>query len=131
MGPKRGLEDASVELFDATQAILEQALVGSSRRNQAIANNIANVNTPGFKRSDVDFAGQLQQAIDGGASAADIKSLSFDPQTDANSTARADGNNVDIDSEMSNLSQNSVTYQALEAIVKARFHMLELALGGR
>jgi flagellar basal-body rod protein FlgB len=120
-----------VELFDATQAILERALAGSSRRNQAIANNIANVNTPGFKRSDLDFAGALRTAIESGDSTPELRALALEPETDSSTSLRADGNNVDIDAEMANLSENSVTYQALEAIVKARFHMLQIALGGR
>ena len=45
-----------MELFDTTQIGLERALSGSALRQQAIAQNIANVNTPGYRRQDVDFA---------------------------------------------------------------------------
>jgi flagellar basal-body rod protein FlgB len=129
MGRNRQLEVASVELFDTTQAILEQGMVGSSLRNRAIANNIANVNTPDFKRSDVDFTGALHDAVGKADSTQQIEDVTFTPETDTTTATRADGNNVDIDTEMANLNENVSTYQALEAIVRARFHMLEIAMG--
>src|SRR4051794_37870740 len=50
---------SSMELFDTTQIGLERALSGASLRQQAIAQNIANVNTPGYRRQDVDFQSAL------------------------------------------------------------------------
>jgi flagellar basal-body rod protein FlgB len=54
-----------VELFDTTQIALERALAGSSLRQQALANNIANANTPGYQRVDVDFHQALADALQG------------------------------------------------------------------
>jgi flagellar basal-body rod protein FlgB len=125
------MEEETVGLFDMTQAMLEQALSGSALRNEAIANNIANVNTAGFKRSDVDFTDALKSALDSGESESQIRSIALAPKTDTTSAARADGNNVDIDTEMANLNENFVTYQALTSVAKARLHMIEIAIGGR
>lgn len=118
-----------MELFDTTQAALEKALVGSALRHRLIAGNIANANTPGFKRSDLDFASALARALDAGSSPQQIAALDLVPQLDTQTSARADGNNVDLDAEMAALHENSVTYQALAAVAKARLRMLEMAIG--
>jgi flagellar basal-body rod protein FlgB len=115
--------------FDVTQALLERALVGSSMRQTALANNIANANTPGFKRSDVDFASTLAGALAGKESPSEVDATPFSAVTDKTTSSRLDGNNVDIDGEMASLSENSVTYQALVAVAKARLRMLEIAAG--
>ena len=62
-------------LFDVTQIALEQALAGSAQRQQLLANNLANADTPGFKRSDLDFHAALANALANGASPAQIASL--------------------------------------------------------
>ncbi len=116
-------------LFDVTQAALERALVGASFRQSLIAGNIANANTPGYKRRDLDFASALASALDRGASSADIEALRFLPRVDGATSVRADGNNVDIDAEMAALHETSVAYQALVAVAKARLRMLEVAAG--
>ena len=116
--------------FDVTQALLERAMSGASLRQTALANNIANANTAGYKRSDVDFASTLAGALDNGDSKQQIDSIQFSPVTDQ-STGRADGNNVDIDAEMADLSENSVVYQTLVEIAKARIQMISNAIGGR
>jgi flagellar basal-body rod protein FlgB len=115
-----------VGLFDVTQIALERALSGSAQRQQLLADNVANANTPGYKRSDIDFHGQLAAALAGGSS---VDSLSFTPQTDTATSLTADGNNVDIDSEMSNLSQNALDYQSLVEVANARLKMLSVAIG--
>lgn len=117
-------------LFDVTQTVLEQALVGASVRQRAISNNIANANTPGFKRSDLDFAAMLRGAIQTDDPEAQVKAIAFTPQTDGATTARADGNNVDIDVEMANLYESSSMYQAIASVMKSRIRMLETVLGG-
>lgn len=116
-------------LFDVTQIALERSLSGAAQRQQLLANNIANANTPGFKRSDIDFHGQLAAAIANGDPSGSLASLSFTPQTDTTSTMSADGNNVDIDTEMASLSQNALDYQSLVAVASARLKMLSIAIG--
>jgi flagellar basal-body rod protein FlgB len=116
-----------VGLFDLTQQVLDRAMSGAALRQSVLADNLANANTPGFKRSDVDFQGALAQALGNGSSVADV---SFSPVQDTTTTARADGNNVDVDAEMANLSQNSVGYQALVAIDHTRLAELQNVIGG-
>jgi flagellar basal-body rod protein FlgB len=118
-----------VGLFDTTQITLQQALAGSAQRQQLLANNLANADTPGFKRSDVNFQATLANALAQGDNGSQIESVSFQPQTDTTSSMTADGNNVDMDTEMSNLSQNALTYQSLVAVANARLKMLSTAIG--
>lgn len=116
-------------LFDVTQIALERALSGASQRQQILANNLANANTPGFKRSDLDFHGQLASALAAGGSPAGLESLAFTPQTDNSTSMTADGNNVDVDTEMAKLSQNALDYQSLIAVASSRLKMLSTAIG--
>lgn len=116
-------------LFDTTQIALERALAGSAQRQQLLANNLANADTPGFKRSDLDFESTLQGAMASGDSASQLESVSFTPQTDTTSSMTADGNNVDTDTEMADLTSNAVQYETLTAVEQQRFAMLKTAMG--
>jgi flagellar basal-body rod protein FlgB len=115
-----------VGLFDLTQIALERAMSGAALRQSVLANNVANANTPGFKRSDVDFESTLAQALDG---AQPLEAVAFGPQQDNSAPVRADGNNVDVDTEMANLSENAVDYQALVAVSRTRLGMLQTVIG--
>ena len=119
-----------MELFDVTQIALERALQGSSLRQRVLANNLANANTPGFKRSDVDFHATLARELATTGSTDAVERLSFAPVTDSASSMRADGNNVDVDEEMALLQENSLEYQALVTVARARIVMLKMAMGG-
>ena len=118
-----------MELFDTTIVGLERAMSGSALRQQVIANNIANANTPNFKASDVDFHAALAQAFAGQPTTDQIAATTFGIQTDSTSTGRLDGNNVDIDQQMSNLSENTLDYQSLESVMASRISTLKTAIG--
>lgn len=115
-------------LFDLTTDLLQQALVGASKRQSAISANIANANTPGYLRQDVDFQSALAGVVDGGG---DPMSLHLEPTADRTAgPVRADGNTVDTDTEMASLAQNSMIYQAIVAIQRSRFRELESVIKG-
>ena len=128
-GPPSTREDEFVGLFDVTQIALERALAGSAQRQQILANNLANANTPGFKRTDLNFEATLAGALANGASASQIASLQFSPQTDTTSAMQPDGNNVDVDTEMARLSKNALDYESLVTVANARLKMLSTAIG--
>jgi len=115
-----------VELFDTTQLSLAAALHGSSARQAALADNLANVDTPGYVRKDVDFHGTLAAALSAGDSPSD---LSFSAQDDASAPVRADGNSVDTDAENSALAQNGLEYDALAKVAGTRIDILKTAMG--
>ena len=112
-------------IFDVTQSVLQEAMSGAALREQVLANNVANANTPGFSRSDLDFQGAIRDAL---ANGTPLDQLQFQPQTDGSAPLTLDGNNVSVDAEMSRLSENTIAYQSLASIAKARLQMLENAV---
>ncbi len=114
-------------LYDNTQLALERAISGASMRQEVLSNNLANAETPGFQRSDVDFHTTLAAAMKTG-SASRIDATTFPAQTDPQ-TLRADGNGVDIDVESANMAKNGLEYEALVSTAKARIQILRAAMG--
>jgi flagellar basal-body rod protein FlgB len=102
-------------------------MLGSSARQEALANNVANANTPGYRRVDVDFQQVLQGAVGDGFSGEGA--LDFTPAADGSGATRADGGNVDVDIEMASLAENSLAYQALATIQRTRMHILDTVIG--
>jgi flagellar basal-body rod protein FlgB len=115
-----------VELFDTTQNALSAALRGADARQSALAGNLANVDTPGYLRKDVDFNSALQAALGSGA---DPSNVGFSAQTDPSAPVRADGNSVDIDRENAELSENALEYDALARVAATRIDILKTAMG--
>jgi flagellar basal-body rod protein FlgB len=119
----------SVEIYDTTQLSLEKAIEGAAARQQAIAQNLANVDTPGYQRVDVDFHQTLANAMASGPDG--LKGATFSPQRDASATVRADGSTVDPDVESANQARNGLEYEALVQISKARIDILQSAMGAK
>jgi flagellar basal-body rod protein FlgB len=118
-----------LDLFDTSIVGVEKAMQGSLLRQQVLANNVANANTPGFQRSDVDFQSALAQAFSGSPTASQIAQISFQPQTDGTGAMQVDGNGVDINTEMADMSENTLDYQALESVLATRMTILKTAIG--
>jgi flagellar basal-body rod protein FlgB len=118
-------------LFDTTQLALERAIEGAGKRHEALAANLANANTPGYQRVDVDFHGALAAAIGRGEdSKTALESLSFSAARDASAGAtRADGSTVDIDAESAKLAENALEQQAAVQVAHARLGILKAAMG--
>jgi flagellar basal-body rod protein FlgB len=115
-------------LFDTTQLALERAIEGAGKRHQALAANLANANTPGYRRVDVDFHGTLAAAIEGGPDA--LRNLSITAAPDASAGAvRADGSTVDVDSESAKLAANALEHSAAVQVAHARIGILRAAMG--
>jgi len=120
-------------LSDVTGQALAASLEGAAARQTAIADNIANVDTPGFVRSQVDFesalAGALDRARRAPSAASPRLSVAVRKSKDYAAPARADGNNVDIDREMAALSRNALSHRAASELLSARIRMLRAAMG--
>jgi flagellar basal-body rod protein FlgB len=117
-----------VSLFDTTQLSLEAAMRGSSLRQTLLTDNLANVNTPGYQRKDVDFHATLQQAV---ADGQPLEDVSFTPAVDSSRAVRADGSGVDPDQESADLAENALEYQALVQVDGSRTTILQVAMGVR
>jgi len=117
-------------LFDTTQLALERAIGGAAQRHAALAANLANVNTPGYQRVDVDFHSALQNALEnGGDSRAAVEGATFSAERDATAVTRADGNGVDADAESAKLAANALEQQAAVQVAHARIGILKSAMG--
>lgn len=117
--------------------VLTKAADASSLRNKTIANNIANADTPNYKRQDVSFAANLQQALkdsrfvslDEKVDNMNIDNLKSTVYTDnSNYSYRLDGNNVDIDTENTELAKNQLIYDGLTQSLTAEFKNLQTAM---
>ena len=119
-----------MDLFDTSIVGIEKAMQGSLLRQQVLANNIANVNTPGYQRSDVDFQSALAQAFSSGSpTTSQLEQVSFSPQIASTGAMQVDGNTVDINTENADLSENTLDYQALESVMGTRMSILKTAIG--
>ena len=112
-------------IFSGTD-ILEKSLDATWKRNQAISHNIANVDTPGYKKKEVTFEEELAKAIEGhgfhgrktrnkhiqigNASIEDIQPKVVER---GSTKMRVDENNVDMDAEMTALASNTLMHHAL------------------
>ncbi len=122
--------------FSGADSYLQAAMSGLAARQRAIANNIANADTPNFKASEVRFEDALKTAISRGQANSTIdqsslnRSVSRSSLLDATSS-RADGNNVDIDREMEMLGEANLNYSALTQVMTSRIATLRNVINGR
>ena len=116
-----------MELFNLTDVVLERALSGAERRHAVLAGNIANVDTPGFRRSDVPFQEALRNALASGDRGR-VEGAAAAPVTDEAHSLRADGNNVDIDAEMARLAETQLLHGAVAGLLRERAAMLRYAI---
>jgi len=117
--------------------VLDKALDASALRSKAIANNIANVDTPHYKRQDVSFAENLQRALknskfetlDEKVKSLKLSRLNGTMFTDNEAYSyRLDGNNVDIDTENVQMAANQLLYNGLEQSADAQFRVIQTVL---
>jgi flagellar basal-body rod protein FlgB len=110
--------------------VLARLLDVTATRHQVLANNIANVNTPGYKRLEVSFEEQLASAIQG-SGGYDLQQIQprIEPTRDAE--ARPDGNTVDINTELGALTKNTLLHQAYTRILATQISQMRTAINGR
>ena len=120
--------------------VLQKELNASNLRQQVLSNNLANIDTPNFKRSDVDFQAVLNDAL--GEKSGDLSlkltSLRHIPGvaegdgsgivTDRTTSLRNDGNNVDVDREMSNVAENGLYYNSLTHTISSQLGLLRMVI---
>lgn len=131
------------KLFNHTD-LLQKSLDVTALRQEVIANNIANGDTPGYKAQHVEFESVFRKALEGNGDLA-MKTSSdrhigngtgspFDVSptivTESGTTMRMDGNNVDVDSEMTELAANTIQYQTTIQLLNNEFSRLRTAIKG-
>ncbi len=129
-------------LFGSTIALLEQTLNLRSFRHEVISSNIANIETPGYRAREINFAEELKKVGGNGAATGLVGTHpghigmstggSVDPELSFVSTeAEAlDGNSVGVDAEMVKLSENTMMYSISSKLIRAKFRGLMAAIKG-
>lgn len=122
---------------------LQKGLNTSWLRNEVISNNIANIDTPGFKASRVRFEEYMAEAAGTGdglemavtddahiyaSNASAIENVEPEVFTDKTTSARLDGNNVNIENEMVELAKNSIAYYTTVSKINSEFRKLDTAI---
>jgi flagellar basal-body rod protein FlgB len=104
----------------------------STARHDALAANIANVETAGYRRVDVSksFLQELQQQFKSGKATESTQGPVVSPDLTARTT-RVDGNNVDLDTELLQLGSNEMQYEMLTDFVSGSLARLKTAITGR
>lgn len=117
--------------------VLQKAADASALRHDVLSNNIANMDTPGYKRQDVDFESQLRRALRSTRfktiddRVGDINTTELNPGVYTDSPGfsyRLDGNNVDIDTETGRLAENQIKYNGLITGINQEFSNLKLVM---
>ncbi len=117
-----------------TISFLEDYLRLTSSREQVIASNMANIDTPGYRTRDIDFSKELDRAMQANEDGA--SSLGSHPRMEPTSyevrglMERADGNNIDLDREGMLLAEVQLQHQLGVQLVKSYFHTLLTAIDG-
>lgn len=118
-----------VSLIDSsTVGLLSLALDAAGMRQQAIAQNIANVNTPGYQRMGVSFESrldELRQDLRQGRAPSLAGLAALRPRFEA---AGAAGEAVALDTEMASLSENTLHHQALLKALNKHFALIGSAI---
>lgn len=124
-------------IFDRTVSGLGKAMDLSWKRNEVITANIANAETPQYRALDVSFGKELENAFQNGdkvltrtdSNHLDIaRNQSAAYVSDYSGETKADGNNVDIDLQMTQLAQNSGDYANAAQLIRRQIGLLRMAI---
>ncbi len=119
----------SIFAADGVSNVLHSSLNGISFRQSVIADNIANVDTPDFRASTVDFESSLRSAIDGGgAESLDSRSVAY-TASPTQTPVGVNGNNVDLRKETMAAMQSVFQYQIVTRAVSDRLDLARTAAG--
>ena len=99
-------------------------------RHQVLAQNVANVNTPGYRRLDVRFEDSLAEQLAAHPEGS-LQGMKPDVVQDQVTPTRPDGNNVEIDMEMMRLNKNTLLGNTYLQLMTTKLGMMKRAIGGR
>ncbi len=133
---------ANIRIADRTIDILQKSLDLRAQKQQVIASNIANAETPGYKAQKLSFEDNLRQAIKRPEMAGKSNNSKHFPISGGSISAVhatisqelglsqfGDGNTVSVDDEMLDLAENQLLFEASSQIIKKKFSMLKFAAG--
>ena len=126
---------------DKAPALMKKSLNMMSARQSLISSNISNVDTPGFKASDINFQEQLREALGSkgslnlsstnknhfGHNSSNLGDIMPDP-FEEDAVAKSNGNSVDIDNEMAKMAENQIMYNATVQLMMKRGGTIRAAI---
>jgi flagellar basal-body rod protein FlgB len=127
------LADCDVmESLNSQFDLLGRLIDATEVRHRAISNNLANVNTPNYRRMDVEFEEQLTRELSSSKNADGSSRMKAEPEMvlTPGLTARADGNNVDIDREIGQLHKNAMLQQTYVQLLSTYLEQMRMAIQG-
>lgn len=114
---------------DSTSSLLTKLMEISQERQGIIAHNMANANTPGYIRMDVDFQAELSRLLERGEDDS-IRSLRAKAVEDETRPPGRDGNNILLPMEMNAMMNNGLMYNLLTKAYATRVGILRAAIDG-
>jgi flagellar basal-body rod protein FlgB len=129
---------------DDTLRTAKYALDGLGKRQEVIGQNLANIDTPGYQAQGLNFENTLKRAIhqpqrgrlqlthaNHMLSKSEEEEMRLQTVSRPGSGWRTDGNNVDIDTELSEMAETGIRYQALTQLISKKFLLLKAIGTGR
>lgn len=109
--------------------LIRTLLDAAVERHKVISKNLSNVEVPGYRAKELRFSRELEQAIQRGEAPRPGKDAFETVERDT--PVKQDGNSVDLDRELSEMSENALTYQTLVTLVALKTNLMRTAITGR
>ena len=110
--------------------LIEAGLRAEALREQALANNVANLQTPGYRRLDVRFEQLLAKAMDAGGEV-DLEEVEPEIYQPKNTTLNPNGNDVNLEAEVGELVKNGLRQKAFIRILSKKYNQIDQAINNR
>jgi flagellar basal-body rod protein FlgB len=114
-------------VIDETTNVIAAALNGLSARQRVIADNLANLETPGYLAGQVSFEDELRAAVSRGTGVGDVTPR----RSESSAATNTNGNNVRVDDEVVALTETGLRYQLMVEAMNSKLRILRTAIGGR
>jgi flagellar basal-body rod protein FlgB len=112
--------------------LLEAGVKAETLRQKAISNNVANLQTPGYRRLGVRFEQLLAKAIESGdAEKVDLDAIKAELYQPKNTAVNANGNDVTLEAEVGDMVNNSIRYKAFIRLLSKKYAQIDEAINIR
>lgn len=108
-------------------ALIEAGIRAEGLRQKAIANNVANIETPGYRRIDINFEELLAKLLDSSGSV-DLSKLEPQIYRPRQTPVKSDGNDVSLENEVGAIIKNSLRYKTYIRLLNKKYRWIELAI---
>ena len=110
--------------------IIEAGLKAESLRQKTIASNVANLQTPGYRRVDIKFEELLAKALDS-SEKSDLAEVEAEVYQPMQTTVKSNGNDVSLDAEVGEMVKNSLRHKMYTRLLQKKYRQFDLAMNVR